>query len=248
MGRGGRCSLTHVVCPPDVRVSLSSSHYADPSQISREGRSDADHPMVAGRPMDGGDGGTVTVPPCPPTGPALDITVIQGSEGAPVSGVDVMCQHIRATGLKEDIAVFITSSVRGSSLKSYKSMWQSWCGWCQTNRVDPSAPSEIQLTYYLWSLFQDKGLAAANLKYIDRAAISSLVQPLSSVFSSSQLLKHFMRAAFFTRPPARAWVWTTWNVLEVITFLRARAPIDGLSLCELTHRTSLVLLVFFSQD
>lgn len=103
---------------------------------------------------------------CAPDSPYLsdpDPAVNQGSLLSPAHGMDVMCQHIRAAGLPTEIAAFVALSVRGSSLRTYESVWQAWASWCETHGVDEESPSKAEITCYLWFFLQDKGLAAATL-------------------------------------------------------------------------------------
>lgn len=197
----------------------------------------------AQRSLVGRDHGPINLPPNSPPSPSPDPAIFQGPSQTPTSGVAVMRQHIRAAGLPKEIATFVTLSVRGSSLRTYESVWWAWSDWCTDQGINNENPSVIDLTRYLWFLFQDKKLASATLG-VHRAAISSLVQPLSNEFSSSVLLQRFMRAVFLSRPPARTTIRSTWNVADVFTFLRSWSTINGLSLRQLTQRTFALILIF----
>lgn len=83
--------------------------------------------------------------------------------GNPPYAMDIMCQCIHDAGLPPEIAQFITSSIRQSSVKTYESMWKSWISWCSAHNVDREVQSATDLVHYLWFLFREKGLAPATL-------------------------------------------------------------------------------------
>lgn len=139
--------------------------------------------------------------------------------------------------------MFISSSIKDISVRTYESAWRGWVEWCNFQGLDRCQASATQLVQYLWFLFSERNLSASTLG-VHRAAISSFTAPLLAEHSQSHLLQRFMWAVFLVRPLAAAQVWETWDVAAVLEALRAWGPIQDLSLHQLSHRTLALILIF----
>lgn len=89
-------------------------------------------------------------------------------------GLAVMRQRISQGGVDVNVAEFISSSIRGSSQRTYNSAWKTWHAWCISINEDPLILSEAKLANYLWFLYSERNLAASTLS-AHRAAIGSLL-------------------------------------------------------------------------
>ena len=125
---------------------------------------------------------------------------------------------------------------RPGTKQLYKSRWAAWCKWCVVNKVDPSAPQEIELANYLASLSH---LSASAVKG-HRAAISTTLKQMGRPsFSDDPLLKDVVQGKSLkeARSPKRFPAWDIFPVLKALR-LHPFEPIDNCELRFLSFKTA----------
>ena len=112
--------------------------------------------------------------------------------------------------------------------------------WCGRQNLDPTAPSALNLTNYLWHLHTERSLVWRSLG-VHRSAIATLLQPLSErTIGSDKAVSLFMRATYLSRPPERR-LRPIWDVSSVLRCIEAWGDIADLNRSRLTHRLVMLL-------
>jgi len=142
---------------------------------------------------------------------------------------------IRA-GAPPEVATFLQSSFRPSSIKAYSSAWSQWVNWCDQHHMGDYSPALDSLLRYLWDLFT-QGRVYGSIG-VHRSALSSIGHPAADPsLGAHPLVSRFMRAVFLSRPPARQTLRPTWDVADVLQLLSSWNSPQQLSLPELSQKT-----------
>ncbi|XP_071789789.1 uncharacterized protein [Asterias amurensis] len=157
------------------------------------------------------------------------------------SGVAALRKQFTAKGFSQEVSQVMLDSCRPSTHKQYQSAWTTWCSWCDRRGLcDPVSAPITEIVEFLVTCEKDKGLSYRSLG-VYKSAISMYHQPLEGkpVGQSADVCK--LMKGFYNRNPPRPKYALTWEVDQVLQYIKTLPPNDSLSLKLLSLKTVLLL-------
>ena len=144
--------------------------------------------------------------------------------------------HFRETltkkGFSQKVSDILLSSWRKKTASQYESAWKAWNNWCSEWKINPFSTTLENILEFLADLFH-KGFKFCTLG-VYRSAISSNYETADGfVIGKHPMMAKFMKEVFSLRPPEPKY-FATWDVRQVLNFLKTWAPAESLSLKQLT--------------
>ena len=144
--------------------------------------------------------------------------------------------HFRAKlakeGFSQKVSDILLSSWRKRTASQYESAWKAWSGWCSEREINPFSTTLENIFEFLADLFH-KGFKFRTLG-VYRSAISSNHETVDGfVIGKHPMMAKFMKGVFSLRPPEPKY-FVTWDVRQVLDFLKTWSPAESLSLKQLT--------------
>ena len=144
--------------------------------------------------------------------------------------------HFRAKlakeGFSQKISDILLSSWRKKTASQYESAWKAWSGWCSEREINSFSTTLEHILEFLADLFY-KGFKFRTLG-VYRSAISSNPETVDGfVTGKHPMMAKFMKGVFSLRPPEPKY-FVTWDVRQVLDFLKTWSPVESLSLKQLT--------------
>ena len=144
--------------------------------------------------------------------------------------------HFRAKLIKEEfsqkVSDILLSSWRKKTASQYESAWKAWSGWCSEREFNPFSTTLENILEFLADLFY-KGFKFRTLG-VYRSAISSNHETVDGfVIGKHPMMAKFMKGVFSLSPPEPKY-FVTWDVRQVLDFLKICLPAESLSLKQLT--------------
>ena len=144
--------------------------------------------------------------------------------------------HFRAKlakeGFSQKVSDILLSSWRKKTASQYESAWKAWSGWCSEREINPFSTTLEIIFEFLADLFH-KGFKFRTLG-VYRSAISSNHETVDGfVIGKHPMMGKFMKGVFSLRPPEPKY-FVTWDVRQVLDFLKTWSPVESLSLKQLT--------------
>ena len=144
--------------------------------------------------------------------------------------------HFRAKlakeGFSQKVSDILLSSWRKKTASQYESAWKAWSGWCSEREINPFSTTLENILEFLADLFY-KGFKFRTLG-VYRSAISSNHETVDGfVIGKHPMMAKFMKGVFSLRPPEPKY-FVTWDVGQVLDFLKTWSPAESLSLKQLT--------------
>ena len=144
--------------------------------------------------------------------------------------------HFRAKlakeGFSQKVSDILLSSWRKKTASQYESAWKAWSGWCSEWEINPFSTTLDNIFEFLADLFH-KGFKFRTLG-VYRSAISSNHETVDGfVIGKHPMMAKFMKGVFSLRPPEPKY-FVTWDVRQVLDFLKTWSPAESLSLKQLT--------------
>ena len=144
--------------------------------------------------------------------------------------------HFRAKlakeGFSQNVSDILLSSWRKKTASQYESAWKAWSGWCSEWEINPFSTTLENIFEFLADLFH-KGFKFRTLG-VYRSAISSNHETVDGfVIGKHPMMAKFMKGVFSLRPPEPKY-FVTWDVRQVLDFLKTWSPAESLSLKQLT--------------
>ncbi|KAI8480797.1 hypothetical protein Bbelb_414820 [Branchiostoma belcheri] len=128
---------------------------------------------------------------------------------------------------------------RAGTQRQYSSAWDKWSSWCRGRDLDPVCAPLSQVLEFLLSQ-HERGLQYRTVN-VYRSAISSTHLPLEGrPLGEHPLMRRFMKGLFELRPPLPKYSFT-WDVRQVLDFLRRWSPANSLSLRQLTLKLAMLV-------
>ena len=140
--------------------------------------------------------------------------------------------HFRAKlakeGFSQKVSDILLSSWRRKTASQYESAWKAWSGWCSEREINPFSTTLENIFEFLADLFH-KGFKFRTLG-VYRSAISSNHETVDGfVIGKHPMMAKFMKGVFSLRPPEPKY-FVTWDVRQVLDFLKTWSPAESLSL------------------
>ena len=144
--------------------------------------------------------------------------------------------HFRPKLAKErfsqKVSDILLSSWRKKTASQYESAWKAWSGWCSEREINPFSTTLENIFEFLADLFH-KGFKFRTLG-VYRSAISSNHETVDGfAIGKHPMMAKFMKGVFSLRPPEPKF-FVTWDVRQVLDFLKTWSPAESLSLKQLT--------------
>ena len=142
-------------------------------------------------------------------------------------------------GFSQKVSDILLSSWRKKTASQYESAWKAWNSWCSEREINPFSTTLENILEFLADLFH-KGFKFRTLG-VYRSAMSSNHERVDGfVIGKHPMMEKFMKGVFSLRPPEPKY-FVTWDVRQILNFLKTWAPTESLSLKQLTLK--LVILV-----
>ena len=144
--------------------------------------------------------------------------------------------HFRAKltkeGFSQKVSDILLSSWRKKTASQYESAWKAWSGCCSEREINPFSTTLENILEFLADLFY-KGFKFRTLG-VYRSAISSNHETVDVfVIGKHPMIAKFMKGVFSLRPPEPKY-FVTWDVRQILDFLKTWSPAESLSLKQLT--------------
>ena len=144
--------------------------------------------------------------------------------------------HFRAKltkeGFSQKVSDILLSSWRKKTASQYESAWKAWSGWCSEWDINPFSTTVENILEFLPDLFY-KGFKFRTLG-VYKSAISSNHETVDGfVIGKHPMMAKFMKGVLSLRPPEPKY-FVTWDVRQVLDFLKTWSPAESLSLKQLT--------------
>ena len=131
------------------------------------------------------------------------------------------------------------ASWRGKTNTNYNSAWRKWSQWCSERNKNPISADIATALGFLADQF-DKGKQYRSINCY-RSAISSTHLPVQGFpLGQHPLVCRLLKGVFNSRPPQPRYK-QTWEVAQVLKFLKEQGPNEKLSLKDLTHKLAMLL-------
>ena len=144
--------------------------------------------------------------------------------------------HFRETltrkGFSQKVSDILLSSWRKKTASQYESAWKAWNSWCSEQEINPFSTTLENILEFLADLFH-KGFKFRT-SGVYGSAISSNHETVDGfVIGKHSMMAKFMKGVFSLRPPEPKY-FVTWDVRQILNFLKTWAPAESLSLKQLT--------------
>ena len=131
----------------------------------------------------------------------------------------------------EEVSKILQASWRQKTTCQYESAWKAWSSWCDQRQVDPFSTSLNVILEFLAELLH-KGYKYRTTG-VYRSTISNFHQHIDGiVIGKHPLMSKFMKGVYSMCPP-EAKYFVTWDVNQVLSFLKTWAPAEKLTLKQL---------------
>ena len=156
-----------------------------------------------------------------------------------------VAQSLKEKGIHPEPASIIMQSWRISTAKQYKTYIKKWTSFCERHQYNSSKSNINTILLFLTELYNEKySFSAINTA---KSAISSFVicSENNNIADNTEITR-FMKGIFNLRPPYPKYT-VTWDVSQVLTFLKTLSPSDDLSLKHLTLKTVCLIALISGQ-
>ena len=141
-------------------------------------------------------------------------------------------KEVSKQGFSEEVSKILQASWRQKTTCQYESAWKAWSSWCDQRQVDPFSTSLNVILEFLAELLH-KGYKYRTIG-VYRSTISNFHQPIDGiVIGKHPLMSKFMKWVYSMCPPEPKY-FVTWDVNQVLSFLKTWAPAEKLALKQLT--------------
>ena len=141
-------------------------------------------------------------------------------------------KEVSEQGFSEEVSKILQVSWRQKTTCQYESVWKAWSSWCDQRQVDPFSTSLNVILEFLAELLH-KGYKYRTIG-VYRSTISNFHQPIDGiVIGKHPLMSKFMKGVYSVCLPEPKY-FVTWDVNQVLSFLKTWAPAEKLTLKQLT--------------
>ena len=147
-------------------------------------------------------------------------------------------ESLKKKGFSQKVSDILLSSWRRKTASQYESAWKAWNSWCSKREIDLFSTTLENILEFLADLFY-KGFKFRTLG-VYRSAISSNHETVDGfVIGKHPVMAKFMKGVFSLRPPEPKY-FVTWDVRQVLDFLKTWSPAESLSLKQLTLKLAML--------
>ena len=180
-----------------------------------------------------------SVPTQQPTG-----TSSTSQETVPDS-VSLVQRYLNGKGLSTTATTVMEHSWRSGTRKQYATYLEKWRRYCSTRSIDPICPPVEEGINFLAELY-DSGIGYSAINTA-RSAISSIVTLANNMsFGTHPMVCRFLKGVFELKPSLPKYK-NIWDVNTVLAYLSNLHPPPGLTLKDLTFKTTMLLALLSGQ-
>lgn len=156
-----------------------------------------------------------------------------------INGMQSVWNNFRKRGFSEQTSNILMSSWKRGTKKQYNVFIKRWFSYCSERKIDSFSPTLEEVIEFLTQQFQN-GLGYDSLNTA-RGALSSLGLNFEGFkVGSHPLVIRYMKGIFVLKPPKPRYV-VTWDVNQVLSYLRKLSPVRHLSLKDLTLKLAMLM-------
>ena len=157
----------------------------------------------------------------------------------PTCRMEGLRQRFRSREIPVNAISLIMSSWRSKTNANYNSAWKKWEVWCKQRGAHPFSADVSSILGFLADQFED-GKQYRSLNCY-RSALSSTHLPIEGFpIGQHPLVVRLMKGAYNQRPPKPRYD-HTWDVTQMLTYLRSLGSNEGMSLKLLTQKLTMLL-------
>ena len=151
---------------------------------------------------------------------------------------------VKSSSLSKPAQEILLASWRPGTLKQYDSYLHRWAKFCHDNEINVYQPRVEQVVEFLTQLFQTGlGYSAINTA---RSALSSIVTLGHVPLGEHPMIKRFLKGIFELRPSLPKYS-SVWDVSILLLYLKKLAPLEKLSLKEISLKMTSLLCILTGQ-
>ena len=151
---------------------------------------------------------------------------------------------ILSRGISEGAADIIMQSWRYGTQKQYRTYLQRWHIFCDSRKINPVCATIENGIEFLFNEYK-KGLSYSAINTV-RSALSTVIILPEGSFGSHPLVSRFLKGVFQARPSFPRYQ-STWNVSDVLSYLRTMGPAENLKLPDLSLKTVMSVTLLSGQ-
>ena len=151
---------------------------------------------------------------------------------------------VKSSSLSKPAQEILLASWRPGTLKQYDSYLHRWAKFCHDNEINVYQPRVEQVVEFLTHLFQTGlGYSAINTA---RSALSSIVTLGHVPLGEHPMIKRFLKGIFELRLSLPKYS-SIWDVSILLLYLKKLAPLEKLSLKEISLKMTSLLCILTGQ-
>lgn len=147
----------------------------------------------------------------------------------------------RQYNVSKEVTEVLMASWRPGTQKQYKTYINKWLEFCSKRTIHHSSPKINEAVEFLMTL-HSQGLSYSSINTARSALSSILTTDNCDNFGSHPLVIRFMKGIYELNKPKPKYN-QIWDVSKVLDYLKTLAPVEKLSLKELTLKTVMLLLL-----
>ena len=156
-----------------------------------------------------------------------------------VGWMGTMSQHYKTSGISRETRDILLAAWQRNTSSAYSCVWNKWVSWCRQRQINPISVSLNSVLEFLKDQFKE-GKAYRTLN-VYRSALSAVLPEVDSWrVGAHPLVTQLLKRKSHFRPPAPKYSYT-WNVSEVLSFIKSLGPNEKLNLKLLSLKLAMLL-------
>ncbi len=156
---------------------------------------------------------------------------------------DIRRQYVNQ-GLDDDVADFLLLAWRSGTHRQYDCYLKKWVYYCKSVNINAMNPTINDVLSYMLSCYKS-GLGYSGLGTL-RSALSKIIKIDGKPLGQHEYVSLFLKAVFQERPVlSRKGI--TWEINDMLNYLRSLTPIHDLTLETLTKKTLMLMAILSGQ-
>ena len=153
--------------------------------------------------------------------------------------VGAISQRYQTSGISTETRDILLAAWRRNTSSAYSCAWNKWVSWCCQRQINPISASLTSVLEFLKDQF--KGGKAYRTLNVYRSALSAVL-PLVDSFrvGAHPLVTQLLKGISQLRPPVPKYSYT-WNVSEVLDFIKSLGKNEKLNLKLLSFKLAMLL-------
>ena len=155
------------------------------------------------------------------------------------SGLETLRKRFRTEGFSEESSNLLLESRRSGTKVAYAGPWKKWGSWCSKRKIDPLQATVGQIAAFLTTQFH-RGLEYSTVNAY-RSAISAFHPNIEGCpVGQHPRIKQLLKGVFNRKPPAPRYS-MTWNVDDVLRYIKHMGPNKTLDMKQLSLKLAMLM-------